>query len=112
MLYTFGFSPFFFFVFVQNSLENLFSLFFTIVKAVVICADDGDTKVDCEVANVNVQDEALWDTWDADRGPGFATVFHAGIGVNVVHQHLDVGSFHFCNLIGVGENGYRVHRAD
>ena len=54
MLYTFGFCPFFFFIFVQNSLENLFSLFFTIIKAIVICTYDYDAKIDCEVADVNV----------------------------------------------------------
>lgn len=112
MLHTFGFSSFFFFVFVQNSLENLFSLFFAIVKAVVICADDDDAKVDGEVSDVNVQNEVFWDSWDADRSPSFATVFHAGISVNVIHEHLDVGGFHLCDLFWVGENGYWVHWAD
>lgn len=112
MLYTFGFSPFFFFVFVQNSLENLLSLFFAIVKAIVISTHYDYTKINCEVPNVNMQDKTLRNTWNTDRSPCFATVFHAWIGVNVIHKHLDVGSFHFRDLFGVSENGYWIHRAD
>lgn len=111
MLDAFGFSSLLFFVFVQNSLEDLFSLFFAVVKAIVIRTHDHYTKIDCEVPNVNVQDEALGNTWNADRSPSFSTVLHAWIGVNVIHKHLDVGSFHFSNLLGVSENGYWVHGA-
>ena len=59
VLHTFGFGSFFFFVLVQDCLEDLLSLFFAIVEAVVVGADDDEAEVDCEVTDVNMQDEGF-----------------------------------------------------
>lgn len=111
MLNTLRLCTFFFLVLVQDGLEDFFSLLFAIIEAVVVCADDDDTEVDCEVANVDMEDELFGDAWDADRGPCFSAVLHARIGVDIVHQDLNVGCLHLSNLLWVCENGNGVHRA-
>jgi len=77
-------------VFVEDCLKDLFRLLLALVERIVVGADDQDAKVDCEITDVNVKDELLGDSWDADRSPGFATVFHARVCENVVEQDLDI----------------------
>lgn len=88
---------------------DLFSLFLALVEAVVVCAHYQDAEVYGEVANVNVQDELLRDARNAYRGPGFSSVLHAGVCVDVVQQDLDVLGLQFSYLLWVSEDTNRVH---
>lgn len=112
MLHALCFRPLLLLVFVKNSLEDLLSLFLTIIKAVVVCADDDYAEVDGEVADVDVQDELFRDAGDTDGSPCFSAVFHAWIGVNIVHQYLNVSWLHLSNLFRVRKYRYRVHGTD
>ena len=53
----FCFSSFFFFIFVKNCLKYFFCLFLAFVKAVMICADNHNSKIYSEISNVNMKDE-------------------------------------------------------
>ena len=59
-----------------------------------------------------MQDELLGNAGDANGSPSFTAVFHARVGVDVVHEDLDVLRFHFGYLLWVCENGNRVHGAN
>lgn len=102
----------FFLIFIQDSLEYLLWLLFTLVEASVICAHYNDAEVDSKVSDVDVQNELLGDAGDTDGSPGLSTVFHAWVGVYVVHEDLDILRLHLAHLLGVSKDSNRVHRTD
>jgi hypothetical protein len=102
--YRLRLSTLFLLVFVQDGLQDLLRLLLALVEAVGVCAYYENAKVYCEVSNVYVKDKLLRDTWDTDRSPGFTTIFHAGIGINVIHKHLNILRFHLSHLFRVRED--------
>lgn len=99
-------------IFVEDGLEDLLGLLFALVKVVWVCAHDDYAKVDREIPDVDVQNELLRYSRDTNGRPSLATVFHARIGVYVVHEDLHVLGLDLCHLLGIRENTNRVHRAD
>ena len=83
-------------------------MLFALIKAIVVGADNYNTEIDCEVSDVDVQDECFRDARDADWCPGFTTVFHAGVGVDIVQQHLYILWLHRTYLLRICENAYWV----
>jgi len=81
------------FVFVKDWLVDLFSLFFALVERVMICTDNNNAEVDCEVSNIDVKNELLWNTWDTYWSPSFSSIFHTWICIDIVHKHLNVLRF-------------------
>ena len=101
-----------FFVFIEDGLVYLFCLLLALVETVVVSADNQNAKVDSEVANVNMKDELLRDTWNANWCPCFSTILHAWVRIDIVQQYLDVLGLEFRHLFRIGEDTNRIHRTD
>lgn len=96
-------------VFVEDGLEYLLCLLLALVKAVVVSANHHYSKVHSKVANIDMQNVLLRNTRDANWRPSLTSILHAGVCINVVHQHLDVLWLHFAYLLWICENGDRIH---
>tara|TARA_B110000305_G_C19413472_1_gene626735 strand:+ start:776 stop:1156 length:381 start_codon:yes stop_codon:yes gene_type:complete len=59
-----------------------------------------------------VQNKLLGYARNTNGRPSLATVFHAGVRVNVIHEDLHILGLDFSNLLGICENAYGVHGAD
>ena len=98
-------------VLVDNGLEDLLGLLFALVEVIGVRTDYNDAEVDCEVPDVDVKDELLGDTRDANGCPCLSTILHAWVCIDVVHQNLDVLRLQLGDLLWVSENGDGVHGA-
>ena len=92
-------------------MEDFFSLLLAFVEAPWIRAHNHYSKVDGEIPRINVQDELFGYARYADRRPSLATVFHAGVSINIIHQDLDILRLNLRNLIRICKDAYWIHRA-
>lgn len=99
-------------VFVEDRLINFLSLFLALVEIIWISAYNQDSKIHGVKSHINMQEELLRDARNTYRGPGLSAVFHAGIGVDVIHQDLHVVRADLGDLLWVGEDGDWVKGGD
>jgi hypothetical protein len=100
-------------IFVKDGLVYLFGLLLALVEVVGVGTDDHDAEIDCVKPHVNMEEELFRDSRYANWCPSLtALILHAGVGVNVVEQYLDVVRTHLRHLFGVREDGDRVQGGD
>ena len=93
-----------FFVLVNDGLVYFFSLLFALVEIIWVSANYEDAKVNCVETHIDMKQEFLRDTRDANWGPSLSSIFHWWVCKNIIHQNLDVMRLHLGNLFWICKN--------
>ena len=90
-------------------MENLLGLFLALVELVGVCAYDNYAEIYGEIANIDMKQVLFGNAGDANRGPRFPSIFHAGVGVDIVEQDLDILRLQLTNLVWISEYSDWIH---